>query len=308
MIYGQIKGFDKDISRVILGCSNLRTDRCEFEKCLSIYETAYANGINTYDNAVIYGDSEYVIGKWIEEKIKADPNFRDKITVISKGAHYNSYRRRLTPFDILSDLHESLAKSKLNYIDIYLLHRDDPDFPVGPIIEVLNRLRDEGKIRIFGVSNWTHIRIEEANNYALKHHLEPIRVSSPNFTLGKLNENFFQHDDAVLCGDNEALKWYTDTKMPVFAWASLARGFYAGRFKSGNQTAPDDKFLQYLYKVMANDRNFEILAGLERQATNENSTVMQVTLKELIKQPFPVYPIFSTSNVEHIKEAGATKW
>lgn len=303
MIYGQIAGFNKNISRIILGGSNLRTDRCELDACLNLYNTAYANGINAFDTAVIYGNNEVVLGEWIDKKSKTDFDFRDKIVVISKGAHWNAYRKRLTQYDILTDLHDSLAKSKLSYIDIYLLHRDDKDSPVEPVVDTLNRLRDEGKIKIFGVSNWSHSRIEEANNYALKHHLEPFRVSSPNFTPGVLNKNFFHDDDVSLCGDNDALKWYKDTNMPVFAWSSLARGFFAGRIKSADKADAENILEKYLYEIIANEYNFEILSELEKQAVKENSTVMQAALKKLTLQPFPVYPIFSSSSAEHIIDA-----
>ena len=89
----------------------------------------------------------------------------------------------MTDFDILHDAHNSLAKLKTNHLDIYMLHRDDPSVPVGPIVDVLNRLYDEGKIGAFGGSNWTVERTEEANNYALKHGLQPFTVASPNFGL-----------------------------------------------------------------------------------------------------------------------------
>lgn len=306
MIYGKIDGLGKSISRIILGGSNLRSDRCESDKCMKIYDTAFENGINTYDTAVIYGDSECVIGNWINERIKADSGFREKIVVISKGAHYNAFRNRLTTYDILTDFHDSLARTGLSYIDVYLLHRDDPDYPVEPIIDTLNQLHNEGKVKIFGVSNWTHRRIEEANNYAAKHNLEPIRVSSPNFTLGKLNKNFFQDDDVSLCGNSEALEWYEQTNIPVFAWSSLARGFFAGRIKSSEKADAENILKPYLCEIIANDGNFEILSELEKQASEENCTVMQAALKSLTSQPFPVYPIFSTSNPEHIIEAAAS--
>lgn len=70
-----------------------------------------------------------------------------------------------------------------NYIDIYLLHLDDPDVDVAVPVEVMNALHAEGKIGAFGGSNWTHQRIEEANEYAYRRGLIPFTVSSPNFGL-----------------------------------------------------------------------------------------------------------------------------
>ncbi len=70
-----------------------------------------------------------------------------------------------------------------NYIDIYLLCRDDPDVDVAVPVEVMNALHAEGKIGAFGGSNWTHQRIEEANEYAYRRGLIHVTVSSPNFGL-----------------------------------------------------------------------------------------------------------------------------
>lgn len=306
MIYGQIKGLDKNISGVIMGCSKLRSDIHGIEGSMKLYDTAYENGINTFDTAAVYGDSECVIGKWIESKSKTDPALREKTVVITKGAHHSKYRKRVTPYDILSDIHESFAKTKLSYFDIYLLHKDDPEFPVGPVMDTLNRLRDEGKIKIFGVSNWMHNRIEEANNYALKHHLEPIRVSSPNFTLGKPNKEFFK-DSATLSGDGEALDWYKKTQLPVFSYSALAKGFFGGIIKSEDKADAENilgKVIydagKSLYEIMANEHNFEVLAELEKQAEAARSTVAQAALKKLAESPFPVYPIFFSSKPERI--------
>lgn len=70
-----------------------------------------------------------------------------------------------------------------NYIDIYLLCRDDPNVDVAVPVEVLIAMHAEGKIGAFGGSNWTHQRIEEANEYAYRRGLIPFTVSSPNFGL-----------------------------------------------------------------------------------------------------------------------------
>ena len=107
--------------------------------------------------------------------------------LLSKGAHPTDYRQRVTPYDIDSDLAETLAELDTDYLDIYLLHRDNPELPVGPIVEKLNEHQAAGRIRIFGGSNWTHQRLEEANEYAYAHNLTPMTVSS-EFQSGRAGE------------------------------------------------------------------------------------------------------------------------
>ena len=82
----------------------------------------------------------------------------------------------MTPFDLTSELYDSLARLHTDYIDIYVLHRDDPNVEVGPIVETLNEHHAAGRIHAFGGSNWETARIEEANEYADKHSLAPSSV------------------------------------------------------------------------------------------------------------------------------------
>ncbi|NMA94721.1 MAG: aldo/keto reductase [Clostridiales bacterium] len=206
MQYGKVKGVEKDVSRIVLGTDYMNTK--ELNRCFSMLDTAFQMGCNTFDTAHIYagGDGERVIGRWMQER-----GNREKIVILTKGAHHNADRRRVTPFDITSDLHDSLARLKTDYIDIYVLHRDDPSVPVGPIVEVLNEHVKAGKIRAFGGSNWHHSRIEEANEYAKAHGLTPFVASSPHYSLAEQVESPWGEGCITISGPREkdARQWYT---------------------------------------------------------------------------------------------------
>ncbi|MBM3210838.1 aldo/keto reductase, partial [Candidatus Poribacteria bacterium] len=169
MLYGSVKGVDKSVSRLVLGTMIINAR--ELEKSFSLMDAAIELGCTTLDTAHVYG-SEGAIGRWMEERKN-----RDKVIILTKGAHPNADRKRVTPFDITADMHDSLARLKTDYIDIYLLHRDDPDVPVGPIVECLNEHLRAGRIKAFGGSNWRHERIQEANDYAQSHGLVPFTAS-----------------------------------------------------------------------------------------------------------------------------------
>jgi aryl-alcohol dehydrogenase-like predicted oxidoreductase len=157
-----------------------------------LLDQVLSTGINVFDTAADYGDSEASLGNWITARKN-----REEIVVITKGANTTRWRRRLTPHDIMSDFMTSLAKLQTDYVDIYFLHRDDPTAPVGPIVEQLNALHAQGKIRAYGGSNWTIKRIEQANEYAYKHALQPFTVSSPSYSLAEMI--------ADPCGDSVTL-------------------------------------------------------------------------------------------------------
>ena len=145
MKYATIKGLDKQVSRMVYGCDWISA-KDEESKAIAFETLDNINsiGCNTVDTAHGYcgGESERVIGMWMEER-----GNRESFVVLSKGAHHNRDRRRVTPYDILSDIHDSLVRLRSSYIDIYVLHRDNPEVPVGPIVEVLNKLRDCGLVQ-----------------------------------------------------------------------------------------------------------------------------------------------------------------
>ena len=178
MLYGTIEGLSKPVSRVVLG--TMIVNRSEREKSYNLLDSAVELGCTTLDIAHVYGggDSERCIGEWMQER-----DNRERMVILTKGCHHNGDRKRVTPFDLAADLHDSLARLKTSSIDLYLLHRDDPSAPVGPIVEALNQHLRAGRIHAFGASNWSHQRIAEANAYAKANGLRGFTASSPNFGL-----------------------------------------------------------------------------------------------------------------------------
>ena len=224
MKYSRIKGLDKDISKLVFGTATPKlfaavapdATKQDEDGAFALLDEIYASGINAFDCAAHYG--EEIMGRWMEAREN-----RDKCVIITKGAHPNNWRDRVTDYDILADANDSLKKLKTDKIDIYMLHRDSHTVPVGIIVEALNRLYQEGKISVFGGSNWTHKRIQEANEYALKHNLMPFSVSSPNFGLAEqvndpwVGDAKFADGCVTISGPEniDARNWYKENSIPV---------------------------------------------------------------------------------------------
>jgi aryl-alcohol dehydrogenase-like predicted oxidoreductase len=212
MRYGHLPGIDKPISRLVQG--TVMVNSREMEKSFALLDEVFALGCNTFDTAHVYGqgDNERTVGRWVRER-----GVRDQVVIIGKGAHHNPDRKRVTPFDITADIHDSLACFQFDHIDLYLLHRDDPDVPVGPIVEVLNEHRAADRIHAFGGSNWTHERIQQAHEYAAAHGLVPFVASSPNFSLAEQVKEPWP--DCVSIGGSKgraAREWYAAEQMALF--------------------------------------------------------------------------------------------
>src|SRR5690349_8612713 len=223
MQYTHFSPLNRDLSRLVLGTMVMEPARLELTSAL--LDTWLEVGGNIVDTAHIYngGNSERALGTWLRER-----DARDRLTILDKGAHPNADRVRVTPEDITCDLRDSLARLKTNHIDLYLLHRDDPSVPVGPIVEALNEHKRAGRIGAFGGSNWMPERLEEANAYAAARGLEGFTASSPNLSLAVPKEPVW--GGCVSACDAASRAWYERTQMPLFAWSSQARGFFSGRY------------------------------------------------------------------------------
>ena len=172
----------------------------EEEYSFDLLDNVYETGINTFDCAHLYGNGECerVFGKWLEDR-----GLRKEVVILTKCCHMNADRDRVTSFDISSDLHDSLARLRTNYIDLYLLHRDDLRVPVGPIVDTLNHYIGAGNLGVIGGSNWTHERIEWANLYAADQRAAALHGEQSEFQPGRTGrtavDGMYQHQRGRRC-------------------------------------------------------------------------------------------------------------
>ncbi len=299
MDYAKVQGVDKPLSRIVLGTMIISAK--ETERSFALLDAALQMGCSTFDTAHIYalGESERGIGMWFEARKN-----REDVCIVSKGAHPNADRDKVTPFDISADLHDSLARMKTDYVDIYLLHRDDLSQPVGPIVEVFNEHLRAGRIRAFGGSNWTHQRIQEANEYARANDLVPFTVSSPNYGLAEQLGDPWGGGCVTLTGEaqTEARKWYTQTRMPVLAWSSLGRGLFSGRIARENFAALKDTLEKPVVNAYCHERNFQRLDRARVLAQELGVSIAQVATAYAVSQDFCVHPIIGAADASELRQ------
>lgn len=276
-----------EIGQLMKGSDYFRLDNPEVvSENLDLFVQAGGNAIDT---AHIYcgGESEMAIGRWLEER-----NNREEIVILTKGAHHNQDGPQVKPEVITEQLNISLDRLRTSYVDMYALHRDDPTVSVGPIMECLNDHLETGKIKAIGVSNWTHERIQEANEYASSHGLEGFSFNSPNLSLAKANEPFWE---GCVSADEETLKWHTEHQFPLLSWSSQARGFFTGRYTPENRENED------LVRVFYSDDNWERLRRAGELAEMKNVTVIQIALAYVLNQSFPTCAIVGPRNEQEMK-------
>ncbi len=292
MTYGRIKGLDKPVSRLVQG--TVMVGSADERGSFRLLDEIFALGGTAFDTAHVYGggDNERTVGRWVRTR-----GLRDSVVIIAKGAHHNEDRKRVTPFDITADLHDSLARFGFDHIDLYILHRDDPDVPVEPIIEVLNEHQRAGKIRAFGASNWSHTRVDAANRYATEAGLEPFAVSSPNFSLAEQVREPWPGCMTISGPSGAAARaWYAEQKLPLFTWSSLAGGFFSGRFRRDNL----ETFTSYLDRLCVSsycyEENFRRLEHTEELAREKGVSLPQLALAYVMSQPLDIYALVGCSS------------
>ena len=297
MKYTHIPYVDKPASQLVYGCAGGPFARGE--DATERLDTAYAHGVNFFDTAAVYGLSEVSVGSWIRKR-----GLEDKVVLLSKCCHpAPDGTRRVTEKDLLSDFEQFRMRSGLDYCDIYILHRDDPEVPVQMAVETLNRLHAEGKIGAFGGSNWTVQRLTEANAYACSHHLIPFTVSSPNFSLAhQLDDMWGGLSETITGPEHQADRaWYETNQMPVIAHSALGHGLFSGRLKSTDLSIADQVLDEFGMKGLAYEENFERLARCETLAETKGVTVAEIALAWVFRSPMNVFPVVSTSSEARLK-------
>jgi aryl-alcohol dehydrogenase-like predicted oxidoreductase len=299
MRYGSIPGVSDRVSRLVLGSIMFSTDPEEFDNTCRLLDRFVSVGGTTVDTARAYsgGTAEVALGQWLQRSGR-----RDEMVILDKGAHHDgkTLERRVTPSAIHEDLEASLQALQLETIDIYILHRDDPDTAVGPIVEALNKEVDAGRIKVFGGSNWSQGRLEEANAYAEAHGLKAFAASSPNLALAVPNEPMWVGCISI-AGDPQGLAWYRESGMPVFAWSSQARGFFSGRYRP-EQTDGATTDARNVIRTYYSAANWERYRRADELAELKGCTLRQVALAWVLHQPLEVYALIGPATTSELDD------
>jgi predicted dehydrogenase/aryl-alcohol dehydrogenase-like predicted oxidoreductase len=279
---GHVPGLAAPISRLALGCMSFST----LPDASVMYDAFFEAGGTVFDTAHRYlnGRADVLLGQWMEQR-----GVRDSVTVIGKGGHTPN----CNPQAVTRELHESLASLRTDRIDIYFLHRDNPEIPVGEFVDVLDEHQRAGRIGIFGGSNWSIERMEAANAYAAKHGRQGMTVLSNHFSLAEMLEPMWA--DCIACSDAASTAWLRQTGTPLFAWSSQARGFFTDRAGPGKRE--DAAMVRTWYS----DLNFARRERAAQLATELGTSMLNIALAYVLAQEFPVFPIIGPLTLDELR-------
>ncbi|MHA7136300.1 aldo/keto reductase [Rossellomorea arthrocnemi] len=207
---------DLSFSRIIHGLWRLADWNQSKEDTLSLIQHNIENGITTFDHADIYGS--YTCEALFGEALNLQPSLRAKMEIVTKCGivlpsdnrpehkthHYNTSQKH-----ILASVENSLQNLKTDYIDLLLIHRPDPFMNGEEVAEAFTQLKEEGKVRHFGVSNFNDHQWNMLQSYL------PFPLITNQIELSAYNLENFEDGTLNLCQEK---------RVAPMAWSPLAGG------------------------------------------------------------------------------------
>jgi myo-inositol catabolism protein IolS len=235
----------------------------EDEQTINAMKAAYDSGITTFDTAEVYGKghSEEVVAKALS-------SVRDKVVLATKVfANHLKYQQ------VMEACENSLKRLQTDYIDLYQIHWPSGAFnseivPIEETMKALNDLKQQGKIRAIGVSNFSRNQLAEAMQYGR------IDSSQPPYNL------FWRGVE------QDSMPYCVENNITIIAYSSLAQGLLTGKFGADHKFQDGDiRQKNKLFKGENYQRAQAALEKLRPIADRHNCTLAQLSLAWLIAQP-----------------------
>ena len=297
MDYVRLGSTGLKVSRICLGTMTYGSSKwrdwvLDEKEARPFYKRALELGVNFFDTADMYslGASEEVTGRALRDMAK-----REEVVVATKVF----YKTGPSPNDsglsrkhIMASIDSSLKRLGMEYVDLYQIHRWDPDTPIDETLEALNDVVRAGKARYIGASSmygWQFMKaldLSRARGWA-------------RFVSMQNHYNLVYREE-----EREMVPLCRDQGIGMIPWSPLARGFLAGnrtREKGGETTrSKSDEFAHRMY-YQADD--FTVVDRVKAVADAIGKTMPQVALAWMLSKPVVSAPIVGASRMTHLEQA-----
>ena len=260
----------------------------------AVLDAFVAGGFNLIDTANSYsrwveghsgGESETVIGRWIAKRGRHD----DALIATKVGSDMGLGRKCLRREHILAEAEASLRRLRVERIDLYQSHWDDPETPQDETLEAYDRLVRAGKVRAIGASNLDAGRLASALATSRAQSSPRYETLQPHYNL--LVRDAFEGSLQALC---------LEEGLGVIPYYSLASGFLTGKYRSPadfGKSARGPGMAKFL-----DARGHAVLAALGGVSERCGATMAQVALAWLMAKPGIAAPIASATSVAQLEE------
>lgn len=303
MKYVKLGNTGVDVSRICLGMMSFGTPGPEnglfpwartFEDAKPIFKKAVDLGINYFDTANVYqmGSSEEVTGKLIRE-FGLD---RDDIVVATKVDMVMRPNRPngggLSRKEIMSEIDKSLTRLGLDYVDLYQIHRPDPNTPFEETMEALHDVVKSGKARYIGASTMYAWQFQKMQNIAEKNGWTKFITMQDQYNLMYREE------------EREMIPYCIDTKVGIIPWSPLAGGRLTHPWGTVTERNKIDTVSPMVWDRSLK-QDLPIIENLQKMAEKRGISMAQMALAWMLSKPYITAPIVGTTSPKHVEEAVA---
>ncbi|CEG82482.1 Putative Aryl-alcohol dehydrogenase (NADP) [Rhizopus microsporus] len=292
------------VSRFCLGCMSYGSSRWlawvkDEEESLELIGKAYEAGINFFDTANIYsnGESERVLGK----AIKKFNMPRSRIVIATKlffpviddkthgGELEGINDKGLSRKHIFDAVDASLKRLGVDYIDLYQIHRFDPETPLEETMEALNDLVRSGKVRYIGASSGYAWQFQKANAIAER------RGWAKFVSMQNLYNLLYREEE------REMIPYCQDSGIAIIPWSPLARGLLTGKNRESIRLQIDG-YIPALFQDRQAQNNDEIIDRVIELAKKHNRSPAQIALAWMLSKPYITSPIVGVGKESHLHD------
>ncbi len=286
----RILGNGLETSEIGFGCMGLNHHRGpakDRNEMIGVLHAAIDSGITMLDTAEVYGPftNEELVGDALVGR-------RDKVQLATKGGHkIGALGSGLDsrPETIRKALEGSLRRLKTDYIDLYYIHRVDPNVPIEDVALTMQQFKKEGKIRHWGVSEAGVETIRRA------HSVEPLTAVENEYSM------WWRNVETALFPTLEELG------IGMVAYSPLGRGYLTGMIDKNMSFAINDNRAELpRFTKEAMDANQVVVDFIQQLAVEKQAAPAQIALAWVLAQKPWIVPIPGTTRIERLHENNAS--
>jgi voltage-dependent potassium channel beta subunit len=283
------------ISALSLGSWVTFHTQVNLDNAVLLMKEAYDHGVNFFDNAERYtkGVTESVMGEalkklgWRRSSYLVSSKYYQGI---NEGVNEeNTLNRKY----LLEAVEGSLKRMQLEYLDLVLCHRPDPETPIEETVWAMHNMIESGKAIYWGTSEWSAMEIVQAIEIADRHHLHKPVLEQPQY-------NLFQRKRF----ENEYKRLFRDYQIGATTFSPLASGILSGKYLEGipnDSRAALGKY-DFLTDQINDNATIKKVERLKLISDELGVSLAQLSIAWLLKNPNVSTVITGASRVEQVKE------
>jgi aryl-alcohol dehydrogenase-like predicted oxidoreductase len=279
---------DFEISRLIFGCwavvGGFNWGHQDKKDSLDAMREAFDKGISTFDTAEAYGNgaSENLLAEALGDK-------RQDIIIASKVGPQD-----FLPENVIKACEKGLKNLKTDYIDLYQLHWPNPDIPLVDTLGALQKLKDDGKIRAYGVSNFGNKSLDTCKE--------------SGFTI---SSNQMAYNLIFRAIEYSILPQCVNDNVPILCYSPIMQGLLTGKFATAAEVPDDRARTRHFTKERPQARHqdegcealtFQTLKEIKKFADDNDIAMGNLSLAWLLAQRGVAAPIVGGRNADQVKK------